>query len=622
MLACAAGLGNSHPPGYPLLVLVGRLALVVPVGHPAFRFNAAVAACAGMAAVLWGRLVATAVHAWLGGGPRLAAAAGAFAAAAWAFSDAFWWEAVIGDKYAPFYLAFAALLWAGAHAGRAVPPALGREAVRTGLVAGLAFAHHQYALFALPALAVAAGRAGVLRAFGARVALGRALALGTAVALLPLSTKLLVPPLRSGGGADPDWAAPRRAARLAAYLTGALYRTPFAATSLPVNPWLSGGRLGLAGRFLREEAPWILWIAAPIGMVVAARRAPWAAVAAAGCLAANAVYCLNFSEKVVRWWEPSLALVLAAAAVGYARLALFLRGWGTVWMALLALGAAGLQVRRGWDRNDLSRWYAAHDFGRQVLRALPPGACYLGAGDFDLFPVWALRVAGQERPDVEAAGVAGFIDARLAAGGAEGRILARAGVRATGPGGVAALLAGAGHLPVFIPPAGFDRRLQEALPFLMVTEIHGLVARPVAAWNPGAGVTATRRQRRAMTRRGLRYARAGALADLARPRDEVARGALLQYAACLSTLGQQCARFGLEADAAWAFHGAREDIEALAGAGSRPGPGTAQAGTAQRAEEDRRAIALAYQRLADVFGARGVTFLADQFRSNAAAVMR
>ena len=29
LLACAAGLGNTHPPGYPLLTLMGSLALIL-----------------------------------------------------------------------------------------------------------------------------------------------------------------------------------------------------------------------------------------------------------------------------------------------------------------------------------------------------------------------------------------------------------------------------------------------------------------------------------------------------------------------------------------------------------------------------------------------------------------
>jgi hypothetical protein len=125
-----------------------------------------------------------------------------------------------------------------------------------------------------------------------------------------------------------------------------------------------------------------------------------------------------------------------------------------------------------------------------------------------------------------------------------------------------------------------------------------------------------------MTLRNLRYAHSGALDDLGRVRDEVARGALLQYPACLATLGAQCARFELEADAAWAFGRARSQMEALVGPLEPPSAVPWLPALAARARRDRQAVALGYERLADVLEARGVTFLADQIRANAAGLLQ
>jgi len=91
LLACAAGLGNTHPPGYPLLALAGRLALLLPVGAPAFRMNLAVAGCAALGAVVLGRLTASLARV-AGAGPTAAGLAGAFAGGVWALGDAAWWE--------------------------------------------------------------------------------------------------------------------------------------------------------------------------------------------------------------------------------------------------------------------------------------------------------------------------------------------------------------------------------------------------------------------------------------------------------------------------------------------------------------------------------------------------
>ncbi|HEY6572171.1 MAG TPA: DUF2723 domain-containing protein, partial [Candidatus Eisenbacteria bacterium] len=52
LLAASATLGIPHPTGYPLFVLLGRLASLLPLGSVAFRINL-VAALAGAAGVFF-----------------------------------------------------------------------------------------------------------------------------------------------------------------------------------------------------------------------------------------------------------------------------------------------------------------------------------------------------------------------------------------------------------------------------------------------------------------------------------------------------------------------------------------------------------------------------------------
>lgn len=615
LLACAAGLGNTHPPGYPLLSLAGRLALLVPAGSAAFRINLAVAACAALAAVVLGRLAAALARA-SGTGATASGLAGAFAGGVWVLGDACWWESLIGDKYGPYYLAFAWICWLGWRAWKAEFAKLPRALLCLGVGTGLAFAHHQFALFALPAVAVAAGRALVLRAFGARLRLGRSVALIAALAALPLSTKALYPPIRSAGGAAPDWGRPARVAPFRAYVTGELYRQAFVSTSLPEHPRLARGRAALAWRFLTEEYPWPLWIAAPAGVLAMWRGGVGGAVVAGLlCASLNAAWAANFSEKIVRWWVPAYGLLLVAAAVGIART-------GRV-LAALAM-AAGLiaQAWRGAARNDLSRFTAAHDLGRHLFASLPAGAAYLGAGDWDLFPVWAMQGAEGARPDVIAAGLGGFVDPVHAATGGEARLLARAGITGPpGPATFAGLIASPAAATLRLAGTGYDRQLQVLIPMLTHAEVRGITGRLSRSAGPADGPAVSRRMFRAMTGRNYLYAPVGALGDLGRVRDEVARGALLQYAASLATLGRQCLRFGQDADAAWAYARARRGMTALAGPLAPPPAADWLPPLAAGARRDAQAVALGYQHLADVFEERGVTFLADGFRENAAAVM-
>jgi len=86
-LAAAARLGVAHPPGYPLLVLLGHAFSWLPTGPLPFRINVLAAVC-GAATV--GLVCATAQRL---GGSRLAAI---IAALTLAFNPLFWeWSLAI-----------------------------------------------------------------------------------------------------------------------------------------------------------------------------------------------------------------------------------------------------------------------------------------------------------------------------------------------------------------------------------------------------------------------------------------------------------------------------------------------------------------------------------------------
>jgi hypothetical protein len=635
LLAAASVLGNTHPPGYSLMALAGRLALLVPAGSPAFRLNLLVAAAGALAAALTGLLVRGMASRWAG--PRVSTAAGILAAGVIGFSDAFWWESVIGDKYAFLYLGFAATAWA---AHRYLARDLGHKArgvALLGLVFGLALAHHQYAVFGLPvAAAVLLNR----RAFVMLGARGwfRAVLLAVVVAGLPLSVRLVYPPVRSAGGAAMDWGMPSRVKPWLEYGQARMYHGGFVHTSIPANPRLAAGRAGLAWRFLREEVPWPFLVGVPIGLAgLVVTDLPLAAGLSLSALA-DAIYCANYSEKIARWYVPAYIVVVVLASLGFlmlvgatvrtgrprARAAVLL------FYALVLLGPA-VQLKRNAGRNALSRFTAAHDLGRHVLRSLPPGAVYLGAGDFDLFPLWALGWAEGERSDVYAVGLGPFVDPNLAGAGGQASLLKRRGIVARDAWGLAALLKDRDGPPVYISTISFDPDVIRRMPFLRVMRISGLVGRLSRHVDPVASAALTARAARAMTFRNILYAPAGTVAVMKRPRDEVARGAFLAYPASFIEVGYSSLRYGLLNESLPMYRRAALLMSALApgSESSRPAslgeaaapPGEAAGGPAlPRIMNYRASIALGYHRLADVFEERGVTFLADNFRSSASAV--
>jgi hypothetical protein len=174
--------------------------------------------------------------------------------------------------------------------------------------------------------------------------------------------------------------------------------------------------------------------------------------------------------------------------------------------------------------------------------------------------------------------------------------------------------------PVMVASSGYDRQLHAVMPFLKVIRFRGITGRLMKHYDAPGSAEESARVERTYTYRGLLYAKSGAIFDLVRVRDEVARGALLHYPACFASLGGLCLKFGLTREAASAFSLARRQMEALAGRISPPGTAPGMPPELAAAETDRAAVVMGYHRLADVFEDREVAFMAAQLRGNAVAL--
>jgi hypothetical protein len=577
--------------------------MLVPVGSPAFRLNLLGCACAATAAIVLGAATAGLVRR-LGGRDLPAAVAGLFAAAVWGFSDAFWWEAVIGDKYPLFYLAFAAILWLSARpdsgAGEASAPGP-RPLLLAGLLVGLALTHHLYSVFALPAVGW------VLYRFwtGGNPGRVRTVLLAAVLGLLPFSLRLVYPPVRSEARVERDWGSPRIAVRFMRYSLAVRYSEAY--TDNMPSGWAWGSRLALVGRILAEEIPLPLLLGIPAGAWALARGAPGWSLAAGAAALIDLGYSVNYSERIARWYEPLYAVVILVSAVGFSRMAVWAGRFATPAILLVSVLAGGWQFGRGLDRNSLARFYAAHDFGRNMLMSLPRGAIYLGSGDRDLFPLWALESVSGERPDVTMAAMSAFVDLNPADATGVDRVCVLTGVPRRGWEGLREILSlGAqDRYPVMIAKTGYEYHLWEVLGPAVAHTGYGMAGRISPGWNPEESYRVTRRLFGAYSLRGLTHDRVGALFDLDRPRDEIARDGLLHYSSSLVSLGLQLQHYGggkSDTEASWAYNRARKLLEPLTGLGSVAYPGGCQG--------ERIALELGYRRLSAIFRSRGVDALA------------
>ncbi|RPJ40580.1 MAG: DUF2723 domain-containing protein, partial [Candidatus Latescibacterota bacterium] len=241
LTVAARFLGIPHPSGYPLYVMGGRLASLLPAGTVAWRLNL-FAAVAGAAAVgLFG--------AWLRRATGSTAASLA-ASAMLALSPSLWRESTSAEVYS-FSLFFLALLL------HFLPD--GRDARRLPLAAylwGLALTNHLGLVLLLPAFAGWT----VLRVRPSR----KTLLLAKACFLVGLTPYALLP-VRAADAPLWNWGDPSNLKRFLDHVSGAPYWGYFGGGS-------AAERLGGWASALGSELTPLAYVAIPAGIVFLARK--------------------------------------------------------------------------------------------------------------------------------------------------------------------------------------------------------------------------------------------------------------------------------------------------------------------------------------------------------------
>ncbi len=544
----ALALDVTHPPGYPLLCLAGRLALLVPAGSPAFRTTLLASACAAAAVALAGA-IAQALLRRVGKGGGMASL---LTAGLTAGLPALFHQATLTEKYSlHLMLALVAIL----HYAR------GRRPYALAFTIGLGLAHHPHALFLLPLLWPLRGS----------VRRPPELALAAVLVLLPLSTKALYPAIRSQAAtADRTlyaWGEPRTLSPLTGYLTVRQYRTRFSTTPAAFTARLGEQLAGWSG-----ELPGIALIAAVVGAWGLWRAAPGLAGPLLLVLPGHAWLAGTFALPLHLAGALHLVpLVLAAIAAGLAPALL---------PCLLGPALAGGLALAGWHHAlavipplSKSRDTMVWDANRSMLALCPPHAILLAGMDNDLFPLRYFTGPLKVRPDVtpvDPPGQTKFSSWRL--------MFARTVPDGELPPGPDAGSSEAWHAldsargPRCLVVSGF---LESVVPWLL--RFDGPVGRPAARWCGTEPSMA--RSARHWDRLALRSLRAPAAAT--------ARGAAITgvYAATLAAEAARALAGGRLEDAAALAAVARmrlshepaawQVIGALALAHSRPGEGVA-----------------------------------------------
>lgn len=403
-------LGNAHPPGHPLAILLGKAATLVPLGGIAFRVNCASGVALGVAAVLLQftiHRVAQQVWTWLQPEAEPLPASIVWpVAASGALGFALSYAALFQGVRAEVYGLNVAINLGVLHLMvRYLITPRARDLVAAGLLLGLGLGnHHLLTLAVLPA-----GLVGVAllreRPWKKRLA-HVGFAAGAALLGLVVLAQL---PVRSTRAPEINWGAPHTAQRFAWTVSAKLF-TRTAERSLKKKPTDRVTTLLSFGA--KELSPGIV-LAGLVGLALLFSRRRLHPLAALMTLAILG----NAGAAVLAGFEPdnpdSLGYVLllmallaamaaVAATVGLAFLgrrpkfrlgSKVLASTLIVWPLFTVATAAG--------RADLRQAYGAEETAQFLLDAPPPGGLLLTSYYQTGFGVWAARLVDGARPDVD-----------------------------------------------------------------------------------------------------------------------------------------------------------------------------------------------------------------------------
>lgn len=387
--AVAATLSVAHAPGYPLFALLAKaFGTLLPLGSWAYRTNLLSALCGALALAAF----ADALRRFgAGRAARLGAAAVLGLSPQWREQSA------VTEVFALHLLCAAALLWVVAAADeRLLEPG---PSAALGLLFGLGLGDHQTLALVLPALLLAgAARPGRWGRALPAAALGAAAGFSVH-AVLPLRA-LKSPPL--------DWDHAADAAAFWRLLT----RKDYGTLALTVDGGASAGADALAAQAWRS----LRGMAAQLGPVGAALAvfgaAAWkraglrlsAASAGAWVLAAGPAFLMlgrpPFDAQTSSALERFHLLPLMGAGLFVAAGLEVLTRLRPAAGAAAALGAAAV-LAPGAAAQSRRGDFLAHDYGRTILRELPPNAVLvMDGGDDTFYSLAFLQFAEGRRRDV------------------------------------------------------------------------------------------------------------------------------------------------------------------------------------------------------------------------------
>jgi hypothetical protein len=386
--------GNAHPPGFPLYLIVTKLAtLLVPVGSVAWRVNVAsaffAAAACGMAALAAGEAL---LYRPAGHRRKPVESRAVFVLLSMGLAGTLllsgrtlWGYATIAEVYALNTFLIVTIFWLLLRWRRT---ARDRELHIAALLFGLALGvHHVTVGLMLPAIAVF-----VLRTRGLALLRTRTFATAAAVAVAGLISVYAYLPLAAMRNPVLNWGDPSNVSRFVQHVTAAQFRSFVSTTA-------GGSQLQVVASLMgREFGPFhLVLLLAALGLMATARADRslfWMlALAVAGACSWLFIYPIHNDRDA--YLLPAFLAVAIAAAVGAATLS---RSRPALLALFFALPLFATTTH--WPYRDRSDWHAPERYVENALRGIEQNALLITADEQLYGPVFYYQEVEGRRKDV------------------------------------------------------------------------------------------------------------------------------------------------------------------------------------------------------------------------------
>ncbi|MEW6007644.1 MAG: DUF2723 domain-containing protein [bacterium] len=386
MITAAYSLGISHPPGYPLYCIFGKLLMsILPIGNIAYRINFFSSLSASLASMF---LCFIALQLYK---DKIIAIP---CALIFSFSRIFWQQAVISEKYTlnALFLSLLILILLKWEEGTKAQRHKGTKLLYLfSFVLGLSFTHHLQTIFIIPSaiflIFSTLKRKKQKKAQGFRLKASGSLIL--LFFFLPLLLYIYLP-MRSASNPEANWGSPDTLERFISHITVKEYSHYFA----PSSQWLSNFKSSLS--FFPSQFTFFILIPAIIGIFIMSAKRRFEAIFFGLIIAFDILHSIRYQiHNIEDYYIPTflvLSILLGEFLVFAKNKIKHIRAFFLL-MPLIPLLTNYYSANR--DRD-----FYSYDYGRNILEPLEKNSILLIMGDTFAFPLWYLHFVENVRCDV------------------------------------------------------------------------------------------------------------------------------------------------------------------------------------------------------------------------------